>query len=342
MTTFRYNGRTVTLAHGETWSDLSLGNTYRDTDSIEMLALIREIEGGTPWREAVNHRLAAKYPWLYQIVTSPKRDLFFRQNPPLSGTRILDIGAGWGQIALPLSKLATVTALEPTPERMAFIRAAARQDSAEENLYFIQADLLDIEFETKFDMACCIGVLEWVPKFREGDPYELQLKFLKRACQALTPTGSLVLGIENRLGLKYILGTNDDHIGIPLVSVYDRKLAERKWRGKTGQNLRSFTYSRAELEAMLKDAGFGSVKFHAAFPDYKLPEIILPADNAVNLFIKVGKFVEEHDGSTGQKLDLQDELRSHYRSLADLDVAHEFVPSFIVVAHNQAKKANRT
>ncbi len=179
-----------------------------------------------------------------------------------------------------------------------------------------------------------------MPKFREGDPYELQVQFLGKARQALAPNGTLVLGIENRLGLKYILGAVDDHIGTPLIAVYDRQLAGRKWREKTGQALRSYTYTRAELEAMLAQAGFGSVTFHAAFPDYKLPEVILPAGDAVNAFFKRGEFIEEHDGVTGQKLGLQDELRSHYRSLAELNVAHEFVPSFFAVARSERRKAD--
>lgn len=334
MTTFRHKGRAVTLIPGATWSDEKVGDRYRDTPPAEMAALLRQIEAGTPWRKAVAREYEARFPWLHQIVTSPKRSLFFRQHPPPPGSRILDIGSGWGQVALPLAKSANVTALEPTPERLAFIRAAAKQEGVEGSMCFMQADFLDVEFETKFDLACCFGVLEWVPKFRDGDPYELQVQFLRRAREALTPDGSLVLGIENRLGLKYILGAVDDHIGAPLIAVYDRLLAGRKWREKTGQPLRSYTYTRAELEAMLARAGFGSVKFHAAFPDYKLPVVILPAGDAVNAFFKRGEFIEEHDGTNGNKLDLQDELRSHYRSLAELNIAHEFVPSFFAVAHS--------
>lgn len=332
MISFRHSGGTVALAPGASWSDTKGGDRYRDTPPAEMATLLRQIEAGTPWREAVAQEYKARFPWLYHIVTSPKRSLFFRQNPPASGSRILDIGSGWGQVALPLAGSAKVTALEPTPERLAFIRAAARQDGVEANMCFIQADLLDVEFETKFDLACCVGVLEWVPKFREGDPYELQVQFLRKARQALAPDGSLLLGIENRLGLKYIIGAADDHIGTPLVAVYDRQLSKRKWREKTGQSLRCYTYTRAELETMLAKAGFGTVKFHAAFPDYKLPEVILPAGDEVNLFFSQGKYIEEHDGITGQKLELQDELRSHYRSLAELNIAHEFAPSFFAVA----------
>jgi SAM-dependent methyltransferase len=334
MTSFRHNGRTVDLGRGQAWCDMSIGPRYQDIDSNVMGGLILEIQAGRPWREAVTLRLAKSFPWLYSIVTSPKRDLFLRQNPPLPGSSILDIGSGWGQFALPLAHYANVTALEPAPERLAFIRAAAAQDGLEGNMCFVQGDLLDIDFDTKFDVACCIGVLEWVPKFRVGDPYNLQLEFLRKACQALAPAGCLILGIENRLGLKYILGSNDDHIGVPLIAVYDRQLAKRKWRERAGQHLRSFTYTRAELGMMLRKAGFGRINFHAAFPDYKLPEIILPANAAVNQFFKEGNFIEEHDGSTGEKLDFQEELKSHYCSLAELEIANEFAPSFFAVAHN--------
>ncbi len=197
-----------------------------------------------------------------------------------------------------------------------------------------------MEFDTKYDLACCVGVLEWVPKYGSGDPYELQVEFLKRAQRALAPGGSLVLGIENRLGLKYILGALDDHISKPLVAVYDRQLSAQKWRAETGQALRCYTYTRAELVLMLRTAGFGRIDFYGAFPDYKLPEKILPADDTVNVFFKGGHFIEEHDGTTGLKLSIQEELRSHYRSLAQLNIAQEFVPSFFAVAYNASVAKN--
>jgi hypothetical protein len=97
-------------------------------------------------------------------------------------------------------------------------------------MHFVQADFFEVEFESRFDLACCIGVLEWVPKFREGDPRSLQVEFLKRIHSLLKPGSQLVLGIENRMGLKYLLGAVDDHIGTPGIATYDMDLAIRKWR----------------------------------------------------------------------------------------------------------------
>jgi SAM-dependent methyltransferase len=197
---------------------------------------------------------------------------------------------------------------------------------------FLQTDFFAVEFEPCFDLVTCVGVLEWVPKFRSGDPREVQLEFLRRARTVLAPGGQFVIGIENRLGLKYLLGAPDDHIGVPHIASYDATLASEKWLRQSGQALRSFTFSRAELDELLAAAGFTRTTFFAALPDYKLPELILPLDQRTNDHFATGKFIPEHDGVSGRPLPYQAELQSHYRSLAQLGIAENFVPSFFVTA----------
>ncbi len=89
-----------------------------------------------------------------------------------------------------------------------------------------------------------------------------------------------------------------------------------------------------EYRELLRAAGFSRLAFHAALPDYKLPEVILPADTAVALadFFRNGGFVPEHSGLDGAPLPQQDELRSLYRSLADLGIVHCFAPSYYIEA----------
>jgi 2-polyprenyl-3-methyl-5-hydroxy-6-metoxy-1,4-benzoquinol methylase len=294
--------------------------------------MVREIEHGVPWREAVARHQAKRNPWLYRIVTDPARDLFFRQEPPLAGARVLDVGAGWGQASIPLARRCSVTSLEPTPERWAFIRAVAAQEGVADQMYFVQADFLQVEFKTQFDLACCIGVLEWVPAFRSGPPREVQIEFLRQLRYCLAAGGQLVIGIENRFGLKYLLGAPDDHIGVPGVAVYEEDLAATKWRKQSGRELRSLTYTRSELADLLAAAGFASLQFYAALPDYKVPRLILPLGPEVENYFAQGGFEPEHDGASGRMLSFQEELRSHYRSLAGLGIARDFVPSFYVAA----------
>jgi SAM-dependent methyltransferase len=332
MIAFTHGGHRTILEGGEFWAANPGGSLYRDAAAEEVWTTIRDIEAGTPWRDAVSGRFAQANPWLHRIVTDPSRDLFFRQHPPAPGAKILDLGAGWGQIAIPLAHHGEVVALEPTPERIAFIRAAASQEQVANRMYFVQGDFFEIELETRFDLVCCIGVLEWVPKFRPGEPLALQREFLERAARVLAPGGQIVIGIENRVGLKYLLGAPDDHLGVPGVAVHDRTLAARKWKTLAGNELRSFTFTQVELTELLAAAGLPNLTFFAALPDYKVPQLILPLGTEVDDYFTHGGFVPEHDGSRGGSLNFQPELQSLYQSLARMKVAHAFVPSFYAVA----------
>ena len=335
MTSFRHDQQSIALKPGELWAAAPLRDSYRDTAAENILAIVQEIERGVPWRNVVAERYALSQPWLHQIITSPARDLFFRQYPPLSGSKILDIGAGWGQIALPLARRGDVqvTALEPTPERIAFIRAAAAQEKVLDRMDFIQADFLELNFEPVFDLACCVGVLEWVPKFRAGEPRQLQIEFLRRMRSTLRPGGKCCVGIENRLGLKYVLGGRDDHTSQHLVSVFDAELAAAKHLAGTGQALRVFTYTHAEYALLFSEAGFTRVETYAAYPDYKLAQLILPFDSPaeINKTLLQVTIPPEHDGVDGHLLPNAADCVSHYRSLARMGVAHFFCPSFFFI-----------
>jgi len=332
MVSFRHSGTPVALKLGEFWATPKNGDGYRDTTAETLWGIVRQVEAGVPWREAVAARYAEHNPWLHQIVVSPARALFVQQHPPLPGAKVLDVGAGWGQIALPLARRpgVVVSALEPTRERLAFIQAAATQEQLAGRMHFIQADFLDLEFEPTFDLICCIGVLEWVPKFRPGEPRKVQLEFLRRVHAALRPGGKCYVGIENRLGLKYLMGGRDDHTSQRNVSVFDAVLATTKHRALTGEELRSFTYTHAEYIALFNEAGFKQIETHVAFPDYKVPQLILPfaPPEHVNEVLLTNFIPPEHDGVEGQPLPKPEEYISHYRSLARMGLAQYFCPSF--------------
>ncbi len=328
---FTARGASHQLHAGERFG-IQAGECYRDLPESDLRAIIAQIERGTPWRTAVAERLAGRDPWLYRIVTDARRDLFFRMRPPPADCRVLDVGSGWGQIALPLARHARVCALEPTAERLDFIQAAARQEGTSKRMWFVQSDFLGVSFSDTFDLVTCIGVLEWVPKFAPSlAPLEAQRAFLSALRRVVAPGGRLVIGIENRLGLKYLLGAPDDHIGHPGVAVYDADLASRKWAAVSGQPLRSLTHTRAEYETLLAEAGFANIAFFAAFPDYKLPEAIVPAGDPADRFL-LENVICEHDGIRGEPVPFQEELTSHYRSLAKLGIASDFAPSFFIEA----------
>lgn len=311
---------------------------FRDTAAADLLSLVSEIESGRAWREAVDARYQSTKPWLHSIITSESRTAFFGEVLPAGTGVVLDIGSGWGQIARPLARQRPVVALEPVAERLAFITAAARQDGIAGQMAFVEADYFDIQFETRFAAICAIGVFEWAGAFQNhADPQIRQQDFLRKARGELADDGTLIIGIENRLGLKYLLGCPDDHIGVSSVACLPAELARQRWKQTTGQELQSFTYSLTELQQLLQAAGFARVEFFAAFPDYKLPTRIIPladGNDLLGAWLQSNPNSPEHNGYDGSPLKpaFQQNLQIHYQRLAAAGVAHHHVPSFFVRA----------
>ena len=330
----------IILRKGENFLLPKFHKLYRDTGEDNLKSIIAEVNQGKEWRTAVNEKFAGSDPWLNDIVTSTNRTKFLEEFLDAKNLAVLDIGAGWGQFSVPLAKNNSVCALEPTPERLKFIEAIAKQDGLSESMFFLASNYFDVEFHTKFDLILSIGVLEWVGTFTNVNtpPEAAQFEFLKKIKRNLTEEGKLIIGIENRLGVKYLLGANDDHTGQPHISCFSIELAKKKFKQKTDHELQSLTYSLQEYENLLLKAGFYKIRFFAALPDYKLPEKIFPISNdhkkcELNKFIMDGGHIDEHDGTNGKKLKNQDDIYSMYNSLAEMKLAHYFAPSFFIEAY---------
>ena len=333
---FKFNKQNHSLEWGDTFTS-EPKNCYQDTKEENIRSIIEKIKNGTPWKQAVKEKFEANNPWLYDIVTSPKRTKFLDEFIKPNNLHILDIGAGWGQFTLPLAKQNKICSLEPTPERLDFITAAADQENVSKNISFIGADYLDIKFENKFDLVLSIGVLEWVGAFRSGkEPEDLQLDFLKKIKSELKEDGKLIIGIENRLGLKYLMGAPDDHNGSRNITIYEKELAKRIYKDKTGSELLSLTYSISEYEKILTNVGFENIKCYTANPDYKLPEEIFPIINKkcdLNYFILNDNWIEEHDGTNGKVLKNQKEIKSLAKTFAQFNSLHNLAPSYFFEAY---------
>ena len=332
---FKINKQNHSLEWGDTFTSQP-ENCYQDTKEENIRSVIEKIKSGTPWKQAVREKFEANSPWLYDIVTSPKRTRFLDEFIKPNNLHVLDIGAGWGQFTLPLAKQNKICSLEPTPERLDFIRAASEQEMVSKNISFIGADYLDIKFENKFDLILSIGVLEWVGAFRSGkEPEDLQLEFLQKIKSELKEDGKLIIGIENRLGLKYLMGAPDDHIGHPNITIHQKEIAKKLYKEKTNQELRSLTHSMPEYKEMLLNAGFYNISFFTSNPDYKLPVKIFPIRGnkcQLNEFILNKKWIKEHDGTNGNPLDNQNELESMANDYAKLNTLHNFAPSYFIEA----------
>ncbi len=309
------------------------GITLFDITNEEFLKFREKLKTQN-WMEIAFDMYYEKYPWLYKIITDSNRSDFLFLLDIKKDDLALDLGSGWGQISIPLSRLCNVVTLEGNLEKIQLIKEIAKQENRK-NIQYVAANISDNVFENdQFDLIILNGVLEWVGAFSEGvSPFEIQQKAIQNAYNLLKPNGTLYIGIENKYGLKYLLGEKDDHTGLnDFVYLNDNSL-DSYYRSINEKPLRSFTYSKENYEKMLKNSGFENVDFFASLPDYKLPRSMVNlANNSIIKFVQENlEFVTEFDGFTGHISKLNHKLKNIYPILSP-DTLANLYPSYSIIA----------
>jgi SAM-dependent methyltransferase len=233
---------------------------YSDGDQVEarMLELLRGTDAlGSRVRIAAEEQ-ARSWPIRYHL--SPERANLVR-HLRFEGLDVLELGAGFGGLSRYLAESARhLCAVEASPVRMAGLRARLRDL---EGWLGVEDRIEDVCLDRRFDVVCLVGVLEYAELFTrfKGDAFD---QLLARATSFLAPDGVLLLGIENRLGLKYWSGAPEDHSG-------------RLFDGLAGYRDApcARTFSRRELCDRLIACGLGTSRWFYPFPDYKLPTSIV-------------------------------------------------------------------
>lgn len=217
--------------------------------------LLTMVKSGRDLEEAV--RSDDRWPVLYHF--HPRRRNLLEWFPFKKGSSVLEIGAGCGALTgLFCEKAERVTAVELSERRARII--AARYPSAD-NLTIFTGRFEDVPAGDDFDYVTLIGVLEYAGRYaRSTDPYG---DLLRKARGSLKEDGTLILAIENKLGLKYWAGAPEDHSGKLFQGLEDYP-DERGFR----------TFGRQELVDLLASSGFNELEFYYPLPDYKMPERI--------------------------------------------------------------------
>lgn len=272
-----------------TWKGLPCfvdGNTYWGEIPQQKMNEINEAAETKGWRVALKEMLFQENLEIYNYVVSPHRAQFKYLFDNLASAKILDIGSGWGTIAVDLAKeCEEVTAVEKVFERAYFTKLRAAQEDLH-NLNMIICDAGESPLpRAYYDIIILNGALEYIGLF-DGDknPKESQIKFLKKIRTLLKPTGSLYIGIENRSGWASMKGAID-HSGLRYTSLMPRKIADIycKLRKKNVygtyqfiNGYRTYTYTWKGYKNILRAAGFTDVNFYEVFPGYNQPSIIIP------------------------------------------------------------------
>ncbi|MCD7819721.1 MAG: class I SAM-dependent methyltransferase [Lachnospiraceae bacterium] len=222
----------------------------------EMLAIAKRY-GSASAEAAIKQN--ASWPILYHF--SHVRENIINWLPMSGGESVLEIGAGPGAITGALVRMAASVTCIDLSRRRSLINAYRHQDC--DNLRILVGNFQEIEKKLKerFDLITLIGVFEYAQySIQSENPF---VDYLERIRHLLAPGGRLVIAIENRLGLKYWAGATEDHTGI-------------YFEGLEGYPRTDYvrTFSRPELEAVIRAAGFEQMTFYYPYPDYKLPDRI--------------------------------------------------------------------
>ena len=237
---------------------------YTDGESVEK-GLFDALAGVTE-RSVLStsmRKLIVDWPSRYHF--SPLRANLLRPLAPLlKGARVLEIGAGCGALTRFIAE-AGATEVLAVEGSLARARIAGLRVEGLGNACVAAAPLQDLDASPRFDVVTLVGVLEYAriffPAGAMADPVDAMLA---HACSFLRPGGTLIVAIENQLGLKYLAGYPEDHVMQPMFGVEDRYELDGV-----------VTFGRRELGRRVADAGLRSQRWLYPFPDYKLPVVVL-------------------------------------------------------------------
>ena len=202
---------------------------------------------------------SGSWPILYHL--SSLRGNIVDWLPIKSTDKVLEIGSGCGVITEKLAEKAkSVTCVDLSAKRS---RINAYRNQDKDNIEIHVGNFSDIEpsLEEDYDFACMIGVFEYGQSYiHTKTPYE---DFLKIMMKHVKKEGCIVIAIENKFGLKYWAGCQEDHAGAYFCGLEGYP---------EGGSARTFT--RPGLEKIFKNCGVENYSFYYPYPDYKFPTVI--------------------------------------------------------------------
>jgi len=305
---------------------------YADIPSEEVGNVLQQI-AAKPWRQAIRDLYETRNPWLYRIVTDPSRAMPLEILDVGKESSCLDVGSGWGQLSIPLAQWGCrVVALDLTLERLRIVRAIAKQEGAA--IALAKGNVLSFPLAAEtFDLVLFNGTLEWVGTGRspERTIRQCQVDTLRNAAAAAKPQGKIYIGIENNIGLKYLMGARDDHTGQPNFSFRSEREADAIMQSLGGERATAKTWGLRQIEQIAQEAGLKLKSAFGCFPDYKVPRHLVPIDE-VNDFLRKSEIDwTEHHGDRGEPLADQEAIRAAYRQLAANGIAQWLCPSYVLV-----------
>ncbi|MGI6525452.1 MAG: glycosyltransferase [Bdellovibrionota bacterium] len=242
------------------WHRAELENfAYSDGEEIEKY--IYDVVSAAADKSSYSQELSAHIKdWPSEYHLSSVRQNLLRPFDFSNCKNILDLGCGCGAILRFWGETgAQVTGIEGSFSRA---KVAAARCSDLPNVKVYVSNLMDFNSQEKFDVISLIGVLEYSPLFINSEnPVRT---CLQHCLNMLSDNGTLIVAIENQLGLKYLAGYPEDHVAKAFFGVQDLYTKETP-----------VTFGKGDLKNRILKAGFEKVDFFYPFPDYKLPNVVV-------------------------------------------------------------------
>lgn len=299
-----------------------IGNIILDLDSYDgidlysegekednLLDIVKQYSGGD-----FNRIILEKKDWSVLYHLSSVRGNIVDFLPINKTDSVLEIGSGCGAITTILSSKAKVVTCIELSKKRSEINAYKNKDCI--NVKIKVGNFKNVEklLKEKYDYITLIGVLEYAQEYIGGEnPYKDLLILIK---SHLKSNGKIIIAIENKLGLKYWAGCQEDHID---------KFYEGIESYTTTNNVR--TFSKNELKQLLEDSGYKNNTFYYPYPDYKLPSKIF----SDKYLPKIGELNLNRRNFDKDRILTFDELKV-YDTLIKEGLYPEFSNSFLVVA----------
>ena len=261
-----------TQGENRVWFDAEKGDVdFGYSDGQEIEHRLREILSSASDLSHTSYELKAHITdWPTEYHLTPVRSNLIRALDLSGVKRVLELGCGCGSITRYLGdyRHADGTPLEVDSVEGSPVRAelAALRCRDLDHVSVSTANFNQIDFpEDYYDLVLYVGVTEYAGRFsdRETDEEALQ-DLLALAKNAATSDGVIMVAIENRTGMKYVEGANEDHYAKPFIGIHNY-----------AQPAGIRTYTKKEWQTQISEAGFAEREFIYPFPDYKVPTIFL-------------------------------------------------------------------
>ena len=199
------------------------------------------------------------WPILYHL--SEQRANIVEWIPMAKNAKVLEVGSGCGAITGMLAKKAGEVVACDLSRRRSEINATRNQECDNVTIHIGNFRDVEPDLPKDFDYIFLIGVFEYAQGYiGTENPYEKFLRMMKRH---LKKDGRIVIAIENRLGLKYLAGCAEDHLGTYFSGI----------EGYTSDSVAK-TFTRNGLINIFKKCGMNDYHFYYPYPDYKLMTLL--------------------------------------------------------------------